>query len=100
MNYVTYAVPFFVLAVLCEFLYGVRAGRNTYRLADTINSLQLGTLSRLRGVVQLGLLGVAFDALTAEWSLFELDASDPLVWIFAFVAYDLAYYFSHRYGHE
>ncbi len=100
MNYVTYAVPFFVLAVLLEFIYGWLKKTNTYRLADTVNSLQLGTLSRLRGIVQLGLMGVAFEALTRDWALFELDAGHAGVWIFAFVAYDLGYYFSHRYGHE
>jgi len=100
MNYVTYAVPFFVLAVLLEFIYGWLKKTNTYRLADTVNSLQLGTLSRLRGIVQLGLMGVAFEALTRDWALFELDAGNAGVWIFAFVAYDLGYYFSHRYGHE
>jgi sterol desaturase/sphingolipid hydroxylase (fatty acid hydroxylase superfamily) len=100
MNYVTYAVPFFVLAVLVEFLYGWLRRSNTYRLADTINSLQLGTLSRLRGIVQLGLMGVVFETLVRDWTLFELDASHLGVWVFAFVAYDLGYYFSHRYGHE
>ena len=40
MNFVTYAIPFFVLAVLAEFLYGWLRRSNTYRLADTINSLQ------------------------------------------------------------
>lgn len=100
MNYVTYAVPFFVLAVLLEWIYGWFTRTNTYRLADTVNSLQLGTLSRLRGIVTLGLMGVAFEAMTHNWVLFELDASHAGVWIFAFVAYDLGYYFSHRYGHE
>jgi len=100
VNYVTYAVPFFVLAVLLEFIYGWFTKSNTYRLADTVNSLQLGTLSRLRGIVQLGLMGVVFETLTHDWTLFELDANHVGVWLFAFIAYDLGYYFSHRYGHE
>ena len=89
MNYIPYAVPFFILALLVEFVYGWLKKKNTYRLADTINSLQLGTLSRLRGVIQVGLIGVTFTALVADWSLFELNARDPWVWIFTFVAYDL-----------
>jgi len=100
MNYVTYAVPFFVLAVLVEFVYGAWSRNNTYRLADTINSLQLGTLSRLRGVLQLGLMGAVYDSVFGGWSLFALNADSPAVWLVAFVAYDLGYYFSHRYGHE
>ncbi len=100
MNYITYAVPFFVLAVGCEFLFGWLTKRNTYSLADTLNSLQLGILSRLRGLVQLGLIGIAFGALTENFTLFALDPGQWWVWVFAFVGYDLGYYFSHRYGHE
>ncbi len=100
MNYVTYAVPFFILAVACEFLFGWLTKRNTFTLADTLNSLQLGMLSRLRGLVQLGLIGIAFGALTENFTVFALDPGQWWVWVFAFVGYDLGYYFSHRYGHE
>jgi sterol desaturase/sphingolipid hydroxylase (fatty acid hydroxylase superfamily) len=100
MNYINYAVPFFVLAVACEFVFGWMTRRNTYALADTINSLQLGMLSRLRGLVQLGLIGIAFGALTENISLFKLDTGQWWVWVLAFIGYDLGYYFSHRYGHE
>ncbi len=100
MNYVVYAIPFFILAILVESVYGWLSRNNTYRLADTINSLQLGTLSRLRGVVQLGLVGISYEALSGGWTLFELDPANPWIWACAFIAYDLCYYFSHRYGHE
>lgn len=100
MNYINYAVPFFVLAVACEFIFGWLTKRNTYALADSINSLQMGMLSRLRGLVQLGLIGIAFGALTENISLFKLDPGQWWVWVLAFVGYDLGYYFSHRYGHE
>lgn len=100
MNYVAMAIPFFILALLVEFLYGLLRRRNTYRLADTINSLQLGVLSRLRGLISLGLVGFSFHALTNGWTLLDIDGSDPVLWAAAFVAYDLCYYFSHRFGHE
>ena len=100
MNYVTYAIPFFIAAIVLELLWGRRAAiGNTYSFADTVNSLQLGTLSRLRGILQLGLLGTAFQLMIGN-SLFVLDAGDPVVWICVFIAYDFCYYLSHRYGHE
>ncbi len=86
--------------MLVEFIYGRVAGKNSYSLADTLNSLHLGTLSRLRGLLQLGLVGLAYQQLTDNWHVFDMPADSWAVWIFAFVAYDLAYYFSHRYGHE
>ena len=100
MNLVLYAVPFFILALAIELAWGWYRGSNTYRLADTINSLQMGTLSRLRGVLQIGIGGAVYGALTNEFTAFEMDTADPLVWILAFVLYDFCYYWSHRMGHE
>ena len=45
MNLVTYAVPFFVLAIALELAYGILRKRNTYRLNDSIGSLFMGLLS-------------------------------------------------------
>ena len=100
MNFVPYAIPFFIIAMLVEFIYGKTTRNNSYALADTLNSLHLGTLSRLRGVLQLGLVGLVYEQLTGNWHLLNLPPDSWLVWVFAFVAYDLAYYFAHRYGHE
>ncbi|MGD8830829.1 MAG: sterol desaturase family protein, partial [Pseudomonadales bacterium] len=100
MNLVIYAVPFFILALLLEYAWGRATGRNTYRFADTINSLQLGTLSRLRGVLGIGLGGAVYGALTGSLTAFRMRVDDPLVWVLAFVAYDFCYYWSHRMGHQ
>ena len=100
MNLVLYAVPFFILALAIELGWGYWRGSNTYRLADTINSLQMGTLSRLRGVLQIGIGGAVYAALTNEFTAFEMNVDDPLVWVAAFILYDLCYYWSHRMGHE
>lgn len=100
MNLVIYAVPFFILALAVEFAWGYYRGENTYRLSDTVNSLQMGTLSRLRGVLQIGIGGAVYGALTNEFTALEMSPSEPLVWILAFIAYDLCYYWSHRMGHE
>jgi len=40
MNYVEVAIPFFILAMVVEFAYGHFAKQQTYRLSDTVNSLQ------------------------------------------------------------
>ncbi len=100
MNLVLYAVPFFILALLVEFLWGRAKGRNTYRLADTVNSLQMGTLSRLNAVLGIGIGGAVYGALTNQFTLFDMSTSSALVWVLAFVGYDFCYYWSHRMGHE
>jgi len=100
MNYVEVAIPFFILAMLVEYLYGKLVKRQTYRLADTVNSLQLGTLSRLVDVLRLGFSGVVFGALVAWLGLRQWSMDSPWQWVAAFVAYDFCYYWKHRCGHE
>ena len=45
MDFVPYAVPFFLLLILLEFCWGWLKGNNTYRVNDSLNSLSLGLLS-------------------------------------------------------
>ena len=45
MDLVPYAVPFFLGAIILEFVWGRWSGSDTYRLNDTVNSLSLGVLS-------------------------------------------------------
>ncbi|HTE41198.1 MAG TPA: sterol desaturase family protein [Steroidobacteraceae bacterium] len=100
MNYVEVAVPFFVLAMVVEFVYGRLRKRQTYRLNDTVNSLQLGTLSQLVNVLKLGFSATVLGWLAhllaiPQWSM------DPVwQWALAFVVYDFLYYWKHRLGHE
>jgi sterol desaturase/sphingolipid hydroxylase (fatty acid hydroxylase superfamily) len=100
MNLILYAVPFFLLAILLELVLGARFGRNTYRFADTINSLSLGMLSRLRGFLFLGVGGAAWAAAAEATAVPRWPLDAAWAWIVAFVVYDLCYYWSHRLGHE
>jgi alkylglycerol monooxygenase len=100
MNYVQAAIPFFILAMGVEFLYGKFVGRQTYRLNDTVNSLALGVLSRLNGVLRLGVSAVAFGALVKFLGIAQWSMGSPWQWIAAFVAYDFCYYWKHRAGHR
>ena len=100
MNYVEVAIPFFILAMAVEFLYGAVVKKQTYRMSDTINSLQLGTLSRLIDILHLGFASAVAGALvqwlgTPQWSM-----QSWWQWVIVFVAYDFCYYWKHRYGHE
>jgi alkylglycerol monooxygenase len=74
--------------------------RNTYRINDTINSLSLGSLSRLQGLVVLGFSGLIYEFIVARYQLTQLADDQLWVWLSCFVLYDLAYYWKHRYGHE
>lgn len=100
MDLILYAVPFFFLLMFLELAYGLLCRRNTYRLNDTINSLSLGSLSRLQSLVILGASGAIYEFIVAHLQLSQLPDDAVWVWISCFVLYDLAYYWKHRLGHE
>ncbi len=100
MNLILYAIPFFFLLIILEFTYGVLRKRNTYRVNDTINSLSLGSLSRLQSLVVLGFSGLIYEFIVARYQLSQLGDEQLWVWVSCFLLYDLAYYWKHRFGHE
>ncbi len=100
MDYVPYAVPFFLLAILIELAYGIIKRKNTYRLNDAISSLFMGSLRSANKLIIIGIGGYVFYAIETQYALWRMDASSPIVWAFAFVFYDFCYYWFHRISHE
>ena len=88
MDYVPYAVPFFLLAILIELAYGIIKENNTYRLNDAISSLFMGSLRSANKLIIISFGGYIFYLIETHNDLWRMDASSPLVWIFAFVIYD------------
>jgi alkylglycerol monooxygenase len=100
MDYVALAVPFFLLAILLELIYGWAIKNNTYRINDTISSLFMGSLRGTSGILKIGIGGTIFYIIETEFSLWRMDDTNILTWVFAFVAYDFFYYWFHRISHE
>ena len=100
MDYVALAVPFFLLAILVELIYGWAIKNNTYRINDTISSLFMGSLRGTSGILKIGIGGTIFYIIETEFSLWRMDDTNILTWVFAFVAYDFFYYWFHRISHE
>lgn len=100
MNYILFAVPFFFLLIALELLADRWRGTSTYRLSDALNSLSAGVLSTTSGLLTKGIGLVTYVFAWQHLALFELSAHSAWVWVFAFVFYDLCYYWNHRLGHE
>lgn len=100
MDLILYAIPFFFLLIFFEIAYGFYRGNNTYRINDTINSLSLGSLSRLQSLVILGFSGSIYEIIVNRYQLAQFPDNSIWVWLTCFVLYDLAYYWKHRLGHE
>lgn len=100
MDYITYAVPFFLLALLIELAYGIAIKKNTYRLNDAISNLFMGTLRTANKLIIIGAAGFVFYTVETKFALWRMDASLAITWIFAFIIYDFFYYWFHRISHE
>lgn len=100
MNFILYAVPFFFVLIALELLVDRWRGVSNYRVADAINSLSTGALSTTTGLLTKGVGLVTYAFALEHLSLFSLSADSAWTWVFAFVLYDLCYYWLHRMGHE
>ncbi len=100
MELITYAVPFFLLAIIAEIGWGLWRGHNTYRVNDAFSSLMLGILSQARKFIVLGVGGWVYHQVTQLTALSLWPSDQWFTWVTAFVLYDLCYYWSHRLGHE
>ena len=100
MDLIRLAVPFFLLAIGIELLWGWWKGRNTYRLNDSFSSLMLGILSQAQKFLRLGVGGLVYGWI-GEYIGQDFWREDLLLtWIAAFALYDLCYYWLHRLSHE
>ena len=110
---IVWATPVFLLLIALEFwvsrrrtrVAGARAGAPlapAFGLADSINSLSLGVLSQLAGLLSkalsIGIYTLVFEAV-ALWP----DSGFWTTWygvLAALLLYDFCYYWLHRAGHE
>ncbi|MEO0403677.1 MAG: sterol desaturase family protein [Bacteroidota bacterium] len=105
MDVVILSIPiFFVLMgleVAWDFIHKKRGGEGKYRLNDSFTNVSCGIIDQLTGifakVLTVGIYALVYELFHFEW--FDWSAG-VLGWILAFIAVDLAYYWSHRTSHQ
>lgn len=96
---VQWAVPFFIAAILAEFLWismKQRGGR--YETRDAVTSLIMGAGNIASGFL-LGFIAYGFFMWLWQITPLNLGTSIPVI-ILCFVLDDLRYYWVHRFGHR
>lgn len=94
-----YAIPFFILLLAVEMLYGHFVKDQKYRVMDTVSSISSGFTNILKDSLGLGLVLVTYPYLLEHLALMEIQAT-WLVWVVAFLAIDFAGYWNHRLSHQ
>jgi sterol desaturase/sphingolipid hydroxylase (fatty acid hydroxylase superfamily) len=100
MDFILYAVPFFLVLIALELVADRWRGVSNYRLADALNSISTGVLSTTTGLLTKGVGLLTYAFALDHLALLRLPADRVWVWVFAFVLYDFCYYWLHRMGHE
>ncbi len=107
MDLVALAVPFFLLALLFEYVVDRVRGSGLYRANDAINSLSAGILSttigyftRLLPLIVWGFVLRNFALIDMPLAWFDASPRGIALWIAAALAWDFCYYWFHRFSHE
>lgn len=100
MDPLLYAMPVFLLLCALESRVLARRGGAGYRLTDFLSGLACGIFDQILNLGVMVLFVVSYAALEQRCGLLELSPDDPLAWVAAIVAHDLAYYAYHRASHR
>jgi alkylglycerol monooxygenase len=103
---IVFATPVFLFLIALEFFWSRRAnarvkGEKAYRLNDAINSISLGILSQVSGVLTKALSVGVYTLVFGAVAIYP-DLEFWKTWygvLLALVFYDLCYYWLHRAGH-
>ena len=97
-NPVDWAIPAFILLILCEMLWARARRPHAYEPRDTLTSLLFGLGSTIAGVAAAG---------TISWIAYQVYAARPFTipfawwaWIACFIIDDILYYAFHRSAHR
>ncbi|HTQ29106.1 MAG TPA: sterol desaturase family protein [Puia sp.] len=94
-----YAIPGFLILLILEAIFSAYEKKDLYQTKDTWSSLALGIGNVLTGLISKAMIFAAFMFLY-RFRIFTLDASHWWVWVLAFFADDLSYYWFHRVSHH
>lgn len=94
-----YAIPFFLILVIIEALYGWLAGKQTLRSMDTISSLSSGSTNTLKNIMGLTVIIFSYGWLESKIAIIHIEAT-WLVYVLAFIAIDFAGYCRHLLDHK
>ncbi len=94
-----FAIPFFILLLVGEILYGHFVKNQQHKVLDTVSSISSGLTNIVKDSLGLGVIIVSYPYLLENLALTSVNAT-WLVWLIAFFAIDFAGYWNHRLSHK
>lgn len=94
-----YAVPFFIALLLLELWFTIREHKQSYATKDTFSSLSMGIGNLIIGILTTKAIVFGSFVFIYQFRIATLGYA-WWVWILAFFADDLSYYWFHRSAHH
>jgi sterol desaturase/sphingolipid hydroxylase (fatty acid hydroxylase superfamily) len=94
-----FAIPFFILLLVVEILYGHFVKNQQHKVLDTVSSISSGLTNIVKDSLGLGVIIVSYPFLLENLALTSVKAT-WLVWGIAFITIDFAGYWNHRLSHK
>lgn len=94
-----FAIPFFVVLIVIEWVAGYFKGVETNRSMDTISSLSSGLTNTTKDVLGLSIVIISYNWMVEHLAIYQIE-SKLWMYVVAFIGLDFAGYWSHRWSHE
>lgn len=98
-NLLAFAVPFFVLFMIIEFLVARKKKLPYFNLHHSVANVSIGIAERLLDVWVTGAFFFFYDHIQKHYGLFEIRFG-VLTWILLLLCTDFCWYWYHRLAHE
>ncbi|MFY0625404.1 MAG: sterol desaturase family protein [Reichenbachiella sp.] len=93
------AIPFFLILLITESLYGWIIKKQTFKSFDTISSLSSGITNTVKNILGLVVVVVGYTWMYEHLALIHIEAT-IVVYIISFILIDLAGYTQHVMAHK
>ena len=99
LNYLAFAIPFFVGLMILEFFIARRQGKKIFNFTNSVANINVGIAERLLDTLITGLFFFVYDYLNRHYALFHIKPS-LVLWVALLICTDFVWYWYHRLAHE
>ncbi|RRQ47754.1 sterol desaturase family protein [Maribacter algicola] len=94
-----YAIPFFMLLMVLEMVYGHFVKDQKYTVLDTVSSISSGLTNIIKDSLGIVLVLISYPFLLEHLAIAKIETT-WLTWVIGFIAIDFAGYWNHRLSHK
>ena len=96
---VKYAMFFFMVLMLIEWIASKISKKKVYQISDTISSISSGMTNNIKSILNLSVVIISYHWMFESFAIFKISSS-WWVYVLGFLGIDFANYWTHRWNHE